>query len=163
MGRSFVGGGGVSSHMPRGVAAFFLRLVAYFQGALAAVPRLEAPIENRMIIIDEAVSGGFGPLQKVRLNRHISRRLRWLIRRGRLSFSGKMRMASKDDVARCNLTPGQFREYCIRARGYNRIKVYRLGFTRRALFLNMLGALRLSGDAASLSRALSCNALIAPD
>ena len=74
-----------------------------------------------------------------------------------------MRVATADDEARCNLTPGQFNEYGIRVHGYSRIRTYGLGFTRddlRKIAMNWAG---LQGSSISLSRAMMCSAPISPD
>jgi len=163
LGRLADDGRGASSYLSNGIAAFLLRLAAYFHSALGSLPRSHYPAEGSLTFIDTALDNSCEPLQKVRMNRHLSRRLRWLIRRGRVESSGELRLATAKDEARCRLTPGQFNEYCIRAHGWSRIRVYGLGFTRRGLFLNMLGALPLRGDRVSLSRPVNCNALITPD
>ncbi len=98
------------------------------------------------------------------MNRHLSRRLRWLIRRGRVERSGEMRVATAEDELRCHLTPGQFNEYCIRVHRYNRIRVYGLGLGRRALFFGAaIGSAILRGDISCLAKALFCSAPISPD
>ena len=97
---------------PTGLASFLLRLAAYFQGCLASFPSPKNICANHtqdsLTAIDSALDASSEPLIKVRMNRHLSRRLRWLIRRGRVERSGKMRLATADDITRCNLTPGQF-------------------------------------------------------
>lgn len=142
---------------------FLWRVAAYFQGCLASLPLIERPVAEPLTVIDTVLDGGSEPLQIVRMNRHLSRRLRWLIKRGRVQRSGEMRLVSAEDKARCNLTPGQMNEYCIRTYRWSRIHVYGLGFARGELFLNMLSALGLCGNRASLEQALTCQALLAPD
>jgi hypothetical protein len=103
------------------LTAFLLRLAAYFQSCLASLPR--AP-QASITVIDTSMDDSSEPLIKVRMNRHLSRRLRWLIRRGRVERSGELRVATAEDEARCNLTPGQFLEYGIRVHRMSRIRVY---------------------------------------
>jgi len=151
-----------------GLAAFLLRVAAYFQGCLASLPRASftsmgyIPQES-LTVIDTAIESGFEPLQKVRMNRALSRRLRWLIRRGRVERSGKMRLATTEDEARCNLTPGQFNEYCIRVDGLSRIRIYGMGWGRHALRLRAIFSALLRGDTLCLYRAVQCSAPLSPD
>ena len=94
---------------PNGLGAFLLRIAAYFQGYLASLPSPKNICANRteesLTVIDSALDSTSEPLIKVRMNRHLSHRLRWLIRRGRVERSGKMRLATAADEARCNLPP----------------------------------------------------------
>ena len=113
---------------PNGLAAFILRIAAYFQGCLASLPSPKNICVNRtqesLTVIDSALDASSEPLIKVRMNRHLSRCLRWLIRRGRVERSGELRVATAEDEARCNLTPGQFLEYSIRVHRMSRIRLY---------------------------------------
>lgn len=145
---------------PLGLAVFLLRLMAYFQGCLASLPR--AP-KHSITIIDSSLDNSSEPLIQVRMNRHLSRRLRWLIRRGRVERSGKMRLATAADEARCNLTPGQFNEYCIRVHGMSRIRIYGMGLGRRALRLLAFTQAALQGCVLSLRKAAVCSAPLCPD
>ncbi len=124
---------------------------------------MKQPEGKHLMIADCAVDETSEPLQLVRLNRHLSRRLRWLIRRGRVESSGNMRLATEDDKARCTLTPGQFNEYCIRVHRWSRIHVYGMGLGRRALRRIVISAKALQGDALSLRRAAMCLAPLMPD
>jgi len=90
------------------------------------------------------------------MNRQLSRRMRWLIRRGRVERSGEMRLATVDDMARCTLTPGQFLEHGIRVHGFSRTRVYRLGLGRRALRLRAIGSAALQGDSLCLGKCAIC-------
>jgi len=147
------------------IAAFLIRVAAYFQGCLASLPRamrqahvpLKHMREPSLTLIDAGLESGSEPLQRVRMNRHLSRRLRWLMRRGRVQRSGQMRLASPADEARCRMTPGQFMEYCIRLYGWSRVQAYRLGLSRRLWHL-MAGADGLEGDALCLRKARVCAA-----
>jgi len=173
LGRSDYDGGAVSSYLPKGMAEFLFRLMAYFHGRLSSLPRRDYvkdypsrsdyAAEDSLTVIDTVLDDSSEPLQKVRMNRHLSRRLRWLIKRGRAATSGKMRVATAEDEARCRLTPGQFNEYSIRVHGQSRIKVYGFGFSRRALRKIAICWAGLQGDGASLRRAMMCNALLSPD
>jgi len=169
LGRSDDDGGAASSYLPKGMADFLLRLMAYFQGTLSSLPgwdyigERDYPVEGRLTVIDTALEGGSELLQKVRMNRHLSRRLRWLIKRGRVATSGKMRVATAEDDARCHLTPGQFNEYSIRVDGQSRIKVYGFGLSRKVLRKIAICWAGLQGDGASLRRAMMCKALLSPD
>ena len=145
---------------PLGLAVFLLRLMAYFQGCLASLPR--AP-KHSITIIDSSLDNSSEPLIKVRMNRHLSRRLRWLIRRGRVERSGELRVATAEDEARCNLTPGQFLEYSIRVHRMSRIRLYGLGMGRLALRLCAIFMASLQGDKVSLSRVGLCSAPLTPD
>jgi len=96
----------VPACLPIGLAGFLLRLVAYFQGAVSNYPRLEDyrtdfPTERSVTVIDTSLDDSREPLQRVRMNRHLTRRLRWLIRRGRAARSGEMRIATANNEARC--------------------------------------------------------------
>ena len=142
------------------LAAFLLRLAAYFQGCLSSLPRAS---HNSITLIDHAMDKSPEPLIKVRMNRHLSRRLRWLIKRGRVETSGNMRMAVAADEARCNLTPGQFMEYCFRVHRQSRVRLYGLGLGRRALRLCAIFSAALQGEGAALRRAGLCAAPLAPD
>lgn len=146
-----------------GLAAFLLRVAAYFQGCLASLPRANNIPQESLTVIDTALESGSGPLQKVRMNRALSRRLRWLIRRGRVQRSGKIRLVTADDEARCTLTPGQFNEYSIRVHGMSRIRIYGMGWGRRALRLRSILSVLLSGDVLSLRKAALCCAPLSPD
>ena len=158
---------------PNGLAAFLLRIAAYFQGCLASLPSPKNtctnhaynpyPPQESLTVIDSALDTTSEPLIKVRMNRHLSRRLRWLIRRGRVERSGKMRLATADDEARCNLTPGQFNEYCIRIHGMSRIRIYGMGLGRRALRLRAILMAALQGCVLSLRKAALCSAPLCPD
>jgi len=161
-------GGLSAAHFSDVMSAFLLRVAAYFQGCLANLPRIERslsvqPESARLTMVDAAIDNSSEPLQRVRLNRHLSRRLRWLIRRGRVERSGKIRFATADDEARCNLTPGQFNEYSIRVHGHSRTRIYGLNRAGRAMMLLIVGALGLQGGAASLRRARVCKAPLSPD
>lgn len=155
--------GARSSETPcpkQGLAAFLLRLMAYFQGCLASLPR--AP-QQPIAVMGTSLDEGSEPLIKVRMNRHLSRRLRWLIRRGLVARLGELRVATAADEARCNLSPGQFNEYCIRVHRLSRIRIYGLGFGRRALRLCAFFMVALQGDAMCLRRAGLCLAPLTPD
>ena len=148
------------------IAAFLLRLAAYFQGYLSSLPsmkRLARPEPIQLTVIDSAIEGGSEPLIAVRMNRALSRRMRWLIKRGRASRSGKIRVASADDKARCHLTPGQFIEYGIRVYGLSRVRSYGLGLGRRALRLLAISAAFLQGYGLSLNKPTLCAAPLSPD
>jgi len=152
--------------MTESIAQFLLRLAAYFQGYLSSLPvavRAIEPEQTCLTVIDSAVEGGSEPLIAVRMNRALSRRMRWLIKRGRVERSGKMRLASADDKARCNLTPGQFIEYGIRVHGLSRVRSYGLGLGRRALRMIAISAAFLQGDGLSLNKPALCAAPLSPD
>ena len=142
------------------LTAFLLRLAAYFQSCLASFPR--AP-QHSVTVIDTLLDESSEPLIKVRMNRHLSRRLRWLIRRGRVERSGELRVATAEDEARCNLSPGQFLEYSIRVHRMSRIRLYGLGMGRRALRLCSIFMAALQGDKVSLRKAGLCSAPLSPD
>lgn len=146
-----------------GIAAFLLRVAAYFQGCLASLPRAEHITEQSLTVINTSLDDTSGPLQKVRMNRALSRRMRWLIKRGRVERSGKMRLATAKDMTRCILTPGQFLEHSIRVHGFSRIRVYGLGQGRRALRLIAIYAAALQGDGLYLCKGAICLAPLTPD
>jgi len=146
-----------------GIAAFLLRLAAYFQGCLASLPRLEHIGQEPLTVIDTALDDSAEPLIAVRMNRALSRRMRWLIRRGLAERSGEMRAATADNMARCNLTPGQFIEYGIRVYRRSRPRVYGLGLGRRALRLLAILCAKLQGTAGCLHKAAMCLAPLSPD
>jgi len=114
-------------------------------------------------VIDTSLDATSEPLIEVRLNHHLSRRLRWLIRRGRVSRSGEVRLATTEDTALCNLTPGQFMEYSIRVHRMSRIRIYGMGLGRRTLRLRAIFWAALQGDALSMRKAGNCAALLSPD
>jgi len=148
-----------SSHLTDGLAAFLLRVAAYFQGCLASFPRLnssyERPVTPQSVtVMDEALAGTSGPLIKVRMNRALSRRMRWLIKRGRVQRSGRMRVCDAATEARCNLTPWQFTEYNIRVNGRSRVLAYAL---------NRGGRIQNKGCVSSLGMAGLCAAPLSPD
>ena len=145
---------------PLGLAVFLLRLMAYFQGCLASLPR--AP-KHSITIIDSSLDNSSEPLIQVRMNRHLSRRLRWLIKRGRVERSGEMRLATEVDKARCSLTPGQFNEYMIRVDGVSRIRLYKLGLSRHARRLISITSAGLQGHVLCLGKAALCLAPLMPD
>jgi len=161
-------GGLYPAHMPECLAAFLLRVVAYFQGCLSALPVLERCVleslfEERMTLADSSIDETSEPLQLVRMNRALSRRMRWLMKRGRVERPGKVRIATAQDKARCNLTPGQFIEYSIRVHGWSRPRSYGFGLGRQALRKIAICFAGLQGDTLSLRQAMMCNALISPD
>jgi len=154
------------------LAAFLLRLAAYFQGYLTSLPRVSPALghqaaQGSLTVIDTALDGTHEPLIKVRMNRALSRRMRWLIRRGRVERSGRMRVCNLDDQARCTLSPGQFIEYGIRVYGHSRVRVYGLGqnlsLGRRALRLRARLFAGLHGDKICLRKAIACAAPLSPD
>jgi len=163
LGRSLPEGGIAPAYLPPYLAAFLLRLAAYFQGTVNSLPRKEYPTELCLTVIDTALDGTTEPLQRVRMNRQLSRRLRWLIKRGRVERSGETRLATAEDEARCNLTPGQFNEYCIRSSRVSRIRIYSLGLSRRALRLRSILLFVLQGDRLCLGKASLCSAPLSPD
>lgn len=144
----------------QGLAAFLLRLMAYFQGCLSSLPC--AP-RTSITVIDSSLEDSSEPLMQVRMSRHLSRRLRWLIRRGRVERLGKLRLTTAEDEARCNLTPGQFNEYCIRVHRRSRVRLYGLGLGRRALRLRGFTMALLQGGEACFCRASQCSAPLTPD
>ena len=148
-----------SSSLTDGLAAFLLWVAAYFQGCLASLPRMvSAPqyptVPESVTVMDAALEGSSEPLIKVRMNRALSRRMRWLIKRGRVQRSGRLRICSAAAEARCNLTPSQFIEYNIRVNGLSRVLAYGL---------NHGGRIQNKGSVLSLGLALLCNALLTPD
>jgi len=150
------------------MASFLLRVAAYFQGCLSSLPILERPChgslpQERLTVADSSVDDITGPLMVVLMNRHLSRRLRWLIRRGRVERSGEMREATPEDKARCNLSPGQFSEYCIRVHGHSRIRTYGFGLGRRALRRIAICGAGLQGSVDCLAKAALCRAPLSPD
>jgi len=151
-------GGFSAARFSVAIGAFLIRLAAYFQGCL---PRM-APHE-RLTVIDAAIGEGSGPLQIVTMNRALSRRMRWLIKRGRVERSGKMRLATEVDKARCSLTPGQFNEYMIRVDGVSRIRLYKLGLSRHARRLISITSAGLQGHVLCLGKAALCLAPLMPD
>ena len=159
-------GGFSPAHMTDNIASFLLRLAAYFQGYLSSLPvavRSIAPEQTCLTVIDSELDNSSEPLITVRMNRAISRRMRWLIKRGRASRSGKMRVATAEDKARCNLTPGQFIEYCIRVHGWSRVRSYGLGPGRRALRMIAISAAVLQGDVLCLNKPTLGAAPLSPD
>ncbi len=145
---------------PTGIAAFLLRVMAYFQGCLASLPRAT---QHSITVIDSTMDESSEPLMRVRMNRHLSRRLRWLIRRGRMGQSGELRLATANDIARLSLNPGQFMEYCIRVHRMSRVRLYGLGFGRRALRLSAFTMAALQGLTQAMSMAGICAAPLSPD
>ena len=148
-----------SSGLTRGLAAFLLRVAAYFQGCLASLPRRVSASQNTTVpqsvtVMDPALEGSSEPLIKVRMNRALRRRMRWLIKRGRVRRSGRLRVCSAAAEARCNLTPGQMVEYNIRVNGVARVLAYAL---------NRGGRIVNKGGVWSLGVALSCGAILTPD
>jgi len=169
LGRFACDGEIVRSYLTKGLAAFLLRLMAYFQETLSNLPcrdyltERDYLAEGDLTVIDTALAERSGPLQKVRMNRHLSRRLRWLIKRGRVTSSGKVRLATEEDEAWCHLTPGQFNEYCIRVHGHSRIRIYGFGLNRKDLRKIVICCVGLQGDASALRRMMICKALLTPD
>jgi hypothetical protein len=104
--------------------------------------------------MDAALEDIIGPLIKVRMNRALRRRMRWLIKRGRVQRSGRLRVCSAAAEARCNLTPGQMVEYNIRVNGVARVLAYALN--RGGRNPNRVGVLSWGG-------ALLCGAILTPD
>lgn len=161
-------------HIGDGLAAFLLRVAAYFQGCLASFPRAHSSYEEpsyeessyeqsahqlpapqpSLTVIDTALDGSDEPLIKVRMNRALSRRMRWLVRRGRVKGSGRLRVYNPEAESRCNLTPGQMIEYCIRVYRESRAAAY--GLNRGGRIVNR-------GCVLSLGLALLCNAILTPD
>ena len=148
-----------ASGLTHGLAAFLLRVAAYFQGCLASLPRVRSVQQNLTVpesltVMDAALEGNSEPLIKVRMNRALRRRMRWLIKRGRVQRSGHLRVCSVAAEARCNLTPGQMVEYNIRVNGVARVLAYAL---------NRGGRIANKGSVLSLGVALLCNAILTPD
>ena len=153
-----------SSSLTNGLAAFLLRVAAYFQGYLASFPRMassyqqpamsQESLPESVTVMDPALEGSSEPLVKVRMNRALRRRMRWLIKRGRVQRSGRLRVCNAAAEARCNLTPGQMREYNIRVNGLSRTVTYGL---------NRGGHVQNKGTVLSFGIALLCNAILTPD
>jgi len=154
-----------SSGLTHGLAAFLLRVAAYFQGCLASLPRAMSSYEQRaksqeipqesVTVMDPALEGSSEPLVKVRMNRALRRRLRWLIKRGRVQqCAGGLRVCSAAAEARCNLNAGQMREYNIRVNGISRTVAYAL---------NRAGRNPNRGGILSLGMAALCAAILTPD
>ena len=146
-------------HLSDSLAAFLWRVAAYFQGCLASFPRLYSPCEHPSVpesltFIDTALDGTSEPLVSVRMNRALSRRLRWMIRRGRVQRSGRLRVYNAQTEGRCHLTPGQRREYLIRVHGISRTAAY--GLNRGARHVTRGGVL-------DLGVAGICAAILTPD
>ena len=167
-----IGPASESSHeavgLTESITAFLIRLAAYFQGYVASLPRpKDLPQthtrQQSLTVIDAGLESGSEPLQKVRMNRALSRRLRWLMRRGRVQRSEKVRLATAKDEARCRMSPGQFNEYCIRVYRESRVQAYGLGFKRRILRLIGISAADLKGDISCLRKAKICAAPLTPD
>jgi len=154
-------GGFSAARFSVAMGAFLIRLAAYFQGCLPRGPRMAS--QERITVIDTAMAEGSGPLQVVTMNRALSRRMRWLIKRGRVERSGKMRLATEVDKARCSLTPGQFNEYMIRVDGVSRIRLYKLGLSRHARRLISITSAGLQGHVLCLGKAALCLAPLMPD
>jgi len=154
-------GGFSAARLSVAMGAFLIRVAAYFQGCLPRLPRMAS--QKRLTVIDAAMAEGSGPLKVVRMNRALSRRMRWLIKRGRVERSGKMRVATEADKARCNLTPGQFNEYMIRVDGVSRIRLYHLGLSRHVRRLRSITSAGLQGNALCLGKAAICLAPLMPD
>jgi len=161
-------GGLFSARMSDSIAAFLLRVAACFHGCLSSFPSLEPSIQEglshcRLTVADSSIDKTSEPLITVRMNRHLSRRMRWLIRRGRVERSGQMRAATAEDKARGNLTPGQCNEYGIRVHGYSRIRTYGLGFTRDELRKIAICWWGLQGSRECLVKLGLCHAPLSPD
>lgn len=165
-----------SPNLTDGLAAFLLRVAAYCQGCLASLPRMQsfceplaispggfqedaqgnvqAAVKQSLTVMDAALDGTSGPLVKVTMNRAFSRRLRWLIKRGRVQRSGRLRVCDAATEARCNLTPGQMSEYYIRVYRQNRTVIYGL---------NRGGRIQNKGGVMSLGVAGESGVLLCPD
>jgi hypothetical protein len=161
-----------------GLAAFLIRVAAYFQGYLSAFPSLpQMPLhgahggiplegynaEGPLTLMDGSVAETSGPLTRVRMNRALRRRMRWLVRRGRIKGSGQHRIASPQIEARCTLSPGQMNEYCIRRYRLSRVVTYGLGMSCRLLRLRALLSTDMQGNAMCLRQVMSCAAPLSPD
>ena len=162
--------------LPNGLAAFLLRVAAYFQGYLASFPRMASSDEQSAMsqevgkediqedipesmpesvtMIDAALDGTSGPLTRIRMNRAFSRRMRWMIKRGRIKRTGRVRVCDAATEARFNLTPGQMAEYSIRVHKRSRTVTYGL---------NRGGHVQNKGTVLSFGIALLCNAILTPD
>jgi len=150
------------------LTGFLQRVAAYFQGYLSSLPVMDRflelePAQTRLTMVDSSVDESSEPLQIVRMNRALSRRMRWLIKRGHVQRPGELRIATSDNKARCNLTPGQFNEYGIRVDGWSRVRIYGLGFGRRVLRKIAIMWAGLQGNIVSLCRGLICLAPLSPD
>jgi len=161
-----------SAKMADSLAAFLLRVATYFQGYLASLPRpsfaqgyhaSHESLDRSMTVIDAALDSAHEPLIRVRMNRALSRRMRWLIRRGRVQRSGRLRVYNPEAEQRCNLSPGQFIDYSIRVCGHSRVRAYGMGLARRALRLRGFLLATLQGDILSLHKAALCAAPLSPD
>ncbi len=155
-----------------GLTAFLLRVAAYFQGYLSSFPCLpKTPlcrpqgyaVDESLTLVDATLAETSGPLVRVRMNRALRRRMRWLVRRGRMTCSGRHSVADPQIDARCNLTPGQMAEYCIRHHGVSRVAAYGLGLSRHLLRLCGLFLADMQGDKICLRKALTCAAPLSPD
>ena len=154
------------ARLPDNIAAFLLGVAVYFQGYLSGFPILKSlgqAEQTRITVIDSTAAETREPLQRVVMNRALSRRLRWLMRRGRANRSGEIRLATEDEQSRCDLSPGQFMEYCIRVHRWNRICSYGLGLPRRALRLNAISTRALQGALAAFLKPAPCAAPLSPD
>jgi len=101
------------------------------------------------------------PQKSVRVNRAMMRRLKRLLRlRGASYFEGPSVGA---ECARLGLTLRQYREHLIRCMGYSRVRLFGLGWGRRARVLWSIFCGLLQGDAASLLRPGMSGARLSPD
>ena len=105
-----------------------------------------------------------GPVCKMTMNRRVRRRLAHLQRRGR-TVRPKLRLstAPKEAPTDNHLTVYQFIDKMIRTQKWSRIKIFNLGLKERERLDEIFKFPGLQGCAASLRRAVMCNAPISPD
>ena len=105
-----------------------------------------------------------GPVCQMTMNRRVRRRLAHLRRRGRV-VRPKLRLstAPKDAPNDKGLTVYQYIDKMIRTQKWSRVKIFNLGLKEKERLDEIFKFPGLQGCAASLHRAMMCNAPISPD
>ena len=105
-----------------------------------------------------------GPLRTVRLNRSLKRKLARMQRRG-LVGSPRLRAEESQEESQIDdsLSPTQFLEHMVRTRNWSRVRVYRLGLTRKDLRRIAVMWASLQGCRRTLTESQMCRAPLCPD
>ena len=105
-----------------------------------------------------------GPVCQMTMNRRVRRRLAHLRRRGRV-VRPKLRLstAPKEASTDNHLTVYQYIDKMIRTQKWSRVKIFNLGLKEKERLDEIFKFPGLQGCAASLRRAMMCNAPISPD
>lgn len=151
-------GSGIIADKKNGVSlAAQIWLMLSFQ-ILACLSSIQKHLSKPRLVI--RYGDDTGPMRKVRLNRAIKRKLARMQRRGLI---GAPRLSAEEAQIDESLSPTQFVEYMIRTKKCSRVRIYHLGWGRKAWRRMAVMWADLQGCGAALAKRLLCRAPLTPD